>query len=578
MRLSTLNLQGTLRGLLQPNPIIVKELRARMRGPRAFITLTLALVLMAGVSYVLYRMVLTAFQYSSTPVSPQVGQTLLAGLMSLLLAVISAVAPAVTAGAISGEQERQTYEMLLATPLRPASILWGKLISALSYVFLLLFAAVPMSSLVFIFGGVALRDMLKALVVLAVVTVMFGVIGLFFSTALGRSGRATVVSYLTIAALLLGPLFAYIAVGITIQNAPPRWMLIASPINALFSALAPSMSQQGVGQLFWVLGWGVGSMPWDAPISQVSIPRPLYHYSIPLYILITIVLYLLSTRLVQPTRRWRLRRRDILIAAGILLLVLGAIGIFFGLTMNRYEQGGLFGSPTPTPFVMIDRMTEPAVAVAAPGIAYPAPDVNFGDIATPPPMITPTPTPFGPGLPEHIIVAYPPPDANPFATPVSPSGELADLNESDQIAVYSAVIHRLYLIDHGFDQAPLFNQLYILTATDDNLGDPQAPRLPSSALTAAVQAAISQLLVDLPTEVIWVDSPDAPPYDETISRLANNAALISLGNLQSSPDGSIFVAGSLYVGPVNAGGRTYIVQPVNGVWQVTGTTGGSWSY
>ena len=36
-----------IRSWIAPNPILVKELRSRMRGPRAFITLTVALVIMA---------------------------------------------------------------------------------------------------------------------------------------------------------------------------------------------------------------------------------------------------------------------------------------------------------------------------------------------------------------------------------------------------------------------------------------------------------------------------------------------------------------------------------------------------
>ena len=69
------------RTLLRTNPIIVKELRSRMRGWRAFAVLTGALVLMGGISYLLYRIVLAATQYDSTPVSPQIGQAVFVGLM-----------------------------------------------------------------------------------------------------------------------------------------------------------------------------------------------------------------------------------------------------------------------------------------------------------------------------------------------------------------------------------------------------------------------------------------------------------------------------------------------------------------
>ena len=130
------------------NPIIVKELRSRMRGARPFITLTVMLLVLAGITYGIYRLSLSTMSYySGTPISPQIGQALFTLLAFLLLMFIAIITPAVTAGAISGEREQLTYEMLLSTPLAPAKILWGKLFSALSYIFLLIFAAIPIFSL-----------------------------------------------------------------------------------------------------------------------------------------------------------------------------------------------------------------------------------------------------------------------------------------------------------------------------------------------------------------------------------------------------------------------------------------------
>lgn len=319
------------------NPILVKEIRSRMRGGRAFATLTGILLALAAFSYGLYRMLLVAAQYNPLPLSPMIGQTLFAGLAFLELMIICAIAPAVTAGTISGEREKQTYEMLLATPLHPASILWGKLVSALSYVFLLIFAAVPLASIVFIYGGVRLREMAKALVILGVVAVLMGVIGIFYSTLFGRTGRATIATYLTVALLLFGPvLFAGIG-GVLRQSEPVRNYLIPSPISALGSALSPSLRPE-ISSTFWMLAgnlyWVLGS----PPITYDSIPRPLYHYSVPVYGGLILILYLLSTRLVLPIRRWRLHLAEWLLALVLIAGYLGVIAVFFLSTSNRYEN------------------------------------------------------------------------------------------------------------------------------------------------------------------------------------------------------------------------------------------------
>ena len=231
------------------NPIVIKELMSRMRGVRAFAILTGVLLLLAGVSYALYRIVLATTRHPIASIGPEVGQTLFVGLALVELLMICLITPAITAGAVSGERERLTLEMLFATPLHPASIVWGKLVSALSYVLLLIFAALPMASLMLIFGGVTPVDMLKALAILVATAITFGVIGVFASTWLGRTARATVVSYLAALGLLIGPLLLYVMAGMPAQGQSPGWLLVLSPIGALFSALFLS-APYGRDQLF----------------------------------------------------------------------------------------------------------------------------------------------------------------------------------------------------------------------------------------------------------------------------------------------------------------------------------------
>ena len=353
---------------LDVNPIIVKELRSRMRGMRAFLTLTVSLLFMWLILYALYQVALASSQYSTSPISPQVGQILFTGLAFLLLFLIAAITPSITSGEISGERERQTYEMLMTTPLSPARILWGKLFASMGYVFLILFAAVPMASLIFIFGGINARDMIKALIALVVITVMFGVIGLFYSTLLNRSGRATVLTYLTIGLLLFGPIFAALLSGILKQQEPERWLMTPSPIMVLASTFQPSISPDSISSAFWMLGnpiyWILGA----APIDQYSIPRPAYHYGLPLYLLITLILYGLSTRLVRPIRRWQIRWYEVLLAFVLLFGLLGLVGIGYLASTNRYENI-IIASPTP-----VIETTGAPVEQTAPDLLTPTPE------------------------------------------------------------------------------------------------------------------------------------------------------------------------------------------------------------
>ncbi len=334
---------------LDVNPVAVKELRSRMRGIRAFAVLTSTLLLLAGVSYVLYRIVFTMTRYSNMPVSPQVGQTLFVGLALVELLIISFVTPALTAGAISGEQERLTYEMLLATPLSPACIVRGKLVSALGYVFLLIFAAVPMASLVFIYGGVSPLDMLKTLAILVATATTLSASGVLASAWLRNTARATVISYVMALGLLVAPLLLYVVAGALTQGPLPRWLLVPSPLSALSSALSiasPYGKQISfLSELGYMLTGAVGV--WTAGHSLPYIPRPIYHYTLALYGALSLALYLLATRLVRPSRRWNIHWRELL-GALILIAILGsAVATPFVLTADRYERVRI--EPTPMP-------------------------------------------------------------------------------------------------------------------------------------------------------------------------------------------------------------------------------------
>jgi ABC-2 type transport system permease protein len=516
-----------LRLRLQANPIVVKELRSRMRGGRAFVVLTSMLLLLGGLSYVLYRIVLATSTYSRTPISPQVGQSLFAVLVLVELMVVCFVTPAVTAGAISGEHEQLTHEMLLVTPLRPASILRGKLFSALGYVFLLIFAAVPMASLVFLFGGVAARDMLKALVVLLAVAVMLGQVGVFCSAWLKRTARATVVSYLFVLFLWLGPLVVYILVGVLRQQEPPSWILVPNPISALFSAIAPSMGGDGdsLGGIFRSLGMALGgnlSLITGSTMAA-GIPRPLYHYSLPLYGLLTLVLYFVASRLVQPVRRWQVRWKEVLGALGLLLLLATVVGGTYWATAERYEWFAL--QPTPAPVVM---EVEPEVMIREAVVV------------------------------ERIVPVMPEPTVAPVPTPTPILLTPARLDAGDQAAIYLLAARELLAATEALGPLPEELTIYLSPETEDGLAGPQAPVAAGQAVPEEVQKALLAGLAADGFELVWADAPE------------DAQATLTLGNVHARADGSFEVSASVYADGLGLLGQLYVLQQANRAWRLMG--------
>ena len=140
--------------------ILVKELRSRMRGRRAFVVLTLYLGLLALIAWAVYAVVGPEARRSALGMgglevanaSALIGQMIFTALSVFQIILVCFIAPAFTAGQVSLEREKQTLDLLISTPLRPSAIVVGKLLAALAFVMLMIVAAVPISALVAIYA------------------------------------------------------------------------------------------------------------------------------------------------------------------------------------------------------------------------------------------------------------------------------------------------------------------------------------------------------------------------------------------------------------------------------------------
>jgi ABC-type transport system involved in multi-copper enzyme maturation permease subunit len=192
--------------------IMVKELRSRMRGRRAFIVLTVYLALLAFIAYGAYLVVAPiaadtagggdGFQQANA--SAFIGRSIFTVLSVLQIVLVCVIAPAFTAGQISLEREKQTLDLLISTPLRPGAIVIGKLATALAFVVLMIVAAVPISGLVLMYGGAEVPNIVQQQLVLLSSAIGFGAIGIFASALTKRTQTATVVAYSTVIGLVLG--------------------------------------------------------------------------------------------------------------------------------------------------------------------------------------------------------------------------------------------------------------------------------------------------------------------------------------------------------------------------------------
>lgn len=185
------------------NPVVKKELRSRMRGRRAFVVLTAYLALMALVIVLIYLAVVQNAQpYGSS--GRDSGQAIFFAIVFVQIFLAGFIGPAFTAGAISGERERQTYDLLRTTLLSPGRLLMGKLVAALGYVLLLIASSLPLHGIALLLGGVDLVEFAISQLLIGVATLFYALWGLYASIRMRSTLTATVFTYTGVLIVLIG--------------------------------------------------------------------------------------------------------------------------------------------------------------------------------------------------------------------------------------------------------------------------------------------------------------------------------------------------------------------------------------
>lgn len=253
------------------NAVVGKEFRTRMRGPRSTIIVTgyMAILGVIAIAYLLRQTGPTTDQ------SSQAGIQLFVLLSVFQLFLILFVTPASTASAISGERQRQTWDLLLVTRLSAFGIVWGKLIAGLAFNLLLIFASLPLFSLVFLFGGVAPDDVVHTYAVFLATILLIGVTSLFVSALSRRLVVSMVVSNIVSLSFSIGLslLTAYLETtgrttatftGIAAPLPPLTPLAELDPVIALMSALPTGNGGTVLGGFGMV--HNTFGLPWDIPM------------------------------------------------------------------------------------------------------------------------------------------------------------------------------------------------------------------------------------------------------------------------------------------------------------------------
>lgn len=181
------------------NPILQRELVVNLRTKRSFLLLFAYVAFLGLLVYAAWPTDERLDLASSDKARP------LANLLFLgQYLLMSLMAPSFAAGAITGEKERMSYEMLLASPVRPGAIVLGKLAASLCPLAELMICSLPIVMLCLPLGGVSLYEVLAAYFAMICFVTLFGMVSLWCSSFFERTPASLLVSYMLILPLAMG--------------------------------------------------------------------------------------------------------------------------------------------------------------------------------------------------------------------------------------------------------------------------------------------------------------------------------------------------------------------------------------
>jgi ABC-2 type transport system permease protein len=287
------------------NPVIVKDVRTRMRGMKTYILITSHLIFLTIALIVAYILFSSSLTTSGNLEERRIfGKSIFGLLIFFELVMISFVAPALTSGSISSERERQTFDLLRVTLLPSGQLVVGKFLPGLAFLILLIFTAIPLQGPAFLIGGILWQEIVLSTLIIMTTAVMFCALGLLLSSMIRRTLISTMVCYAISIFVLFGipviMVFSIILFGsvlnLSVNSISPfgiktmiisAWCLLSiSPIGAIIGTEAIFLDQ---GSLL------IAKIPLNN-ISIIILPSPWIPFVL-FYILFSLAALWLSSKL-----------------------------------------------------------------------------------------------------------------------------------------------------------------------------------------------------------------------------------------------------------------------------------------
>lgn len=182
---------------IRMNPIVKKDLKVTVRSMR-FSWGLFAYEAVLTLAFLLALLVIQASNGSYV----RGGSNIYSSLVYLFpvvgvaqVCIVALYVPVITASSISGEKERQTFDIMMTTCMSPFSIVFGKVLSAVLRILLFVAASTPIMALSFVVGGLSWSLLFYYLLAVILLALFSGSIGILSSALCRKSVMSVLLSF-----------------------------------------------------------------------------------------------------------------------------------------------------------------------------------------------------------------------------------------------------------------------------------------------------------------------------------------------------------------------------------------------
>ena len=178
------------------NAVLYKEMTMDMKRPKILIIALLINLFLAPIGICFFIGIVIAAMNGLC--SYRVLAWYLISMVYVEATMLLFITPAITAGSVSLEKERQTLDVLLTTRMTPWEIIKGKYGSDFILLSFMVVSTFPLLAIVFIYGGISFIQLLYLGLVLVVFIGFISCFGIFFSALTKNTILSVILTYLTL--------------------------------------------------------------------------------------------------------------------------------------------------------------------------------------------------------------------------------------------------------------------------------------------------------------------------------------------------------------------------------------------